>query len=140
MNQYRECVLLGFMLALLGSAWADMQVVVGAASPVGPLSKQQAADIFMGRVSSFPDGSQAIPIDLEEGAKGRAEFYEKLTGKSEAQLRAYRARMAFTGVGQPPRTVPGVADMKKLVSANPNLIGYVEAPSVDATLKVVLKP
>ena len=140
MTQYRKCALLVCMLMVLRGASADVQVVVGATSPVGGLSKQQAADIFMGRVSSFPDGSQAIPIDLTEGADGRAEFYEKLIGKTEAQVRAYRARMAFTGVGQPPKAVPGPADMKKLVRANPNLVGYVDSQSVDNTLKVVLKP
>ena len=43
----------------------------------------------------------------------------------------------FTGKGQPPKEVPNTAEVKKLVSGNPNTIGYIEKSAVDSSVKVV---
>jgi hypothetical protein len=60
-------------------------------------------DIFLGKTARFPDGSQAVPVDQSEGTIVRDEFYNKLVGKSAAQMKAYWSKIIFTGRGQPPR-------------------------------------
>ena len=133
--------LLGIFFGTLAiSASADLAVVVGAKSPVGTLTKQQVSDLFLGKVATFPDGSQSVPIELTESSPFREEFHGKVTGKSLAQLKAYWSKQMFSGTGVPPKEVPSSADVKKLISSNPNMIGYVDKESVDGTLKVVFSP
>lgn len=124
----------------LGAAAACAQaqvVVVGAKSPVGNLSKEQAADIFMGKMPSLPGGGAPELIDQPESAAVRNEFYTKVVGKSAAQARQYWARLAFTGKGTPPKEAASADDVKHKVNANPNAIGYIEKSAVDASVKAV---
>jgi ABC-type phosphate transport system substrate-binding protein len=116
---------------------ADEVAVVSAKSTVTTLSKNQLVDIFLGKTTHFPDGTQAVPIDQSEGTPARDEFYTRIAGKSAAQMKAYWSRIIFTGRGQPPRAAPSSSETKKLVAANPNAIGYIEPKLVDDTLRVV---
>lgn len=124
-------------LQCTGAGAADVVAVVSAKSRVTALNSDQVADIFLGKTSHFPDGSQALPIDQSEESPAREKFYAQFTGKSPAQLRAYWAKIIFTGRGQPPRQVSGSLEAKKLVAQNPNAIGYIDAALVDDTVRVV---
>ncbi len=124
-------------LHLCGLARADVVTVVSAKSPITALSKSQVADIFLGRVSHFPDGTQAVPIDQADGSRRRDEFYDKVVGKSAAQIKAYWAKIIFTGRGQPPPTVSNDSEMKKRIVENPAAIGYIDRSLVDDKVKVL---
>jgi ABC-type phosphate transport system substrate-binding protein len=117
---------------------ADVVAVISAKSPVNVLSKNQVADIFLGRLSRFPDGSQAVPIDQAEGAVARDEFYNSFTGKSAAQLKAHWSKIIFTGRGQPPKAVANSAEIKTLLAQSPNAIGYIDRSLLDDSVRVVL--
>lgn len=121
-------------------AHADVVAVVSAKSPVGALSKNQVADIFLGRSYRFPNGADAVPIDLPEGSALRNEFYSSFTGWTAAQVKAYWSKIIFTGRGQPPATVTGNADLRKALAANPQAIAYVDRSAVDDSMKIVVKP
>jgi len=121
------------------TASADVVAVVSARRPVTTtLSKDQVANIFLGKASRFPDGSQAVPIDQVEGSAAREEFYLKFSGKSPAQLKAHWSKIIFTGRGQPPREVSNSIEVKKLIVENPNAIGYIEQSLVDGSVKMLL--
>jgi ABC-type phosphate transport system substrate-binding protein len=130
--------------AVLGSmafaAHADVVVVVSSKSAVSELTKDQVSDIFLGKAASFPQGGQAVPIDLAAGAANREEFYTKVTGRNAAQLKSYWAKQSFSGKGTAPKAVPGDDEVKKLIAANPNTIGYIDKARVDASVKVVFAP
>jgi len=121
-----------------GTVCADVVAVVSAKSTVTTLSKSQVTDIFLGRASRFPDGIQAVPIDLAEGSAVRDEFYARIIGKSPAQVKAFWSKIIFTGRGQPPKAVSNSIEMKKRIVENPAAIGYIEAQLVDNTVRVVL--
>lgn len=128
-------------IALVLLAWpvqCDVVVVVSARSPVTALSMDQVADIFLGNTGSFPDGSQAIPVDQPDGAPSRTEFYMKATGKSPQLLKAHWSKLVFTGKGEPPREVRDVDTLKKMIADNPRYIGYIDKSAVDASVKPVL--
>ena len=76
---------------------------------------------------------------LDHVTSARDEFNEKIINKEEAELRAYWAQRIFSGKGQPPTIVSGDADVKKLVSENPAMIGYIDVSTVDETVKVILE-
>src|SRR5882757_2003662 len=82
-----------------GVVKADVVAVVSAKNSLTTLSKNQVADIFLGKAVRFPDGTQALPIDQAEGTVARDEFYAKFTGKSVAQLKAHWSKIIFTGRG-----------------------------------------
>ena len=132
---------LGLLLTLLlttAPAMADVVAVVSAKSPVTALTKSQVTDIFLGKASRFPDGTQAKPIDQAEGTKVRDEFYDKIVGKSSAQIKAYWSKIIFTGRGQPPPTVSSDSEMKQRIGHNPAAIGYIDRRLVDDSLRIVL--
>ena len=133
----RRGLLLAALLAVSVPAGAD--VVVVAAKSVGDLTKEQVAEIYLGRTSALPGGGTVVPLDLAEGNALREEFYSKVTGKSASQAKSHWAKLAFTGKGTPPKEVPGSAEVKKAVAGTPGGIGYIEKSAVDDTVKVVFK-
>lgn len=120
------------------SACAELVVVVSSRSQVGALGADQVAAIFLGHASRFPNGAQAIAIDQPPGAVQRTDFYRDLTGKTPALLKAHWSKMVFTGRGQPPREVDGDAAVRRLVAANPSMIGYIEREALDPSVRAVL--
>jgi hypothetical protein len=64
MYRHNWFAVVGIALSLAaGASAADVVAVVSSASAVTTLSKAQLTDIFLGKVSRFPDGTLAIPID-----------------------------------------------------------------------------
>jgi len=120
-----------------GIASSDVVVVVSARSPITTLSKNQLIDIFLGKVSRYPDGTEAMPLDQAEGSSARDEFYTRVADKSAAQIKAYWSKIIFTGRGQPPPTVSNSVEMKKRIQGNPAAIGYIDRALVDDTVRVL---
>jgi ABC-type phosphate transport system substrate-binding protein len=138
MNPTRWFALSSLALSLAtGPATADVVAVVASSSAITMLSKAQVTDIFLGKVSRFPNGTQAAPIDQEEGSPARDEFYATYAGKSPAQVKSYWARIIFTGRGQPPKAVLNSVEVRKLVAANPEAISYIERSALDSSVKIV---
>ena len=117
---------------------AEVVVVVSAKNPTSSLTAEQASDIFLGEVATFPGGGQVVPLDQADGSHARDEFYAKACGKTSGQLKAYWAKVVFTGKGKPSKAVADNATVKQLVADNPNMIGYIDKGAVDASVKVVL--
>jgi ABC-type phosphate transport system substrate-binding protein len=138
LNNRNGWMLVGLALALTCSvAAADVVVVVSAKSPIGSLSKAQVEDLFLGKTIRFPDGALAVAIDQPEGSPVRNEFYDKVVGKSAAQIKAYWSKIIFTGRGQPPRSVPNTIEMMKRISADPAAIGYIERDMMNDSVRAV---
>lgn len=125
-------------LLIAAGAQAETAVIVNKAN-ANSLTKQQVAKIFLGKSKKFPDGTQAVPVDQSDASASRGAFNAGVLGKSASQLKSYWSRLIFTGKGTPPKDAGVDADVKGLVSANPNIIGYIDAGAVDDSVKVVLK-
>lgn len=132
----RQVVAAALMLTAVA---AQAEVVVIAGKAVGDMSKEQVAELYLGRTSALPGGGTAIVVDLAEGNALREEFYSKVTGKSASQAKSHWAKLAFTGKGTPPREVAGPAEVRKAVATTTGAIGYVDRASVDDTVKVVFR-
>jgi ABC-type phosphate transport system substrate-binding protein len=133
----------GLMLCALicsATAWADVVVIVSARSPVARLNSDHIAKIFLGKINTYPNGINAVPVDQPEGSGARDEFYLKVANKNAAQLTAYWAKVIFTGDGYPPRLLDGNSAVKRAVAGNPNAIGYIEKSVVDSSVRVILEP
>jgi ABC-type phosphate transport system substrate-binding protein len=117
---------------LLCMSVANADVVVIGNPAAAAMTKDQVADVFLGKDQSI------TPLDQPESAAVRADFYKKATGRDLAQVKATWSRLTFSGKGQPPKELPDAAAVKKAVAADPKAIGYIDKSAVDGTVKVVL--
>ena len=108
-------------------AQAELLVIVHPSNPVGDLKRHQVVDIYMGRRLSFADGRLAFPVDQAPDSPARQAFYQRLIGKTVAQVNAYWARLLFTGRATPPRVLPSPTAVLRAVQENPQAIAYIEA-------------
>ena len=125
---------------LLGSAstYAETAIIVSKSNANTSMDSSTVSRIYLGKLSKFSNGEPAVPVDQSEGSATRDAFNGSVLGKSSSQLKAYWSRLIFTGKGTPPKEVGDDAAVKKLVAANPNMIGYIDSSAVDDTVKVVL--
>ena len=140
MNNIQRLVVAAAMLMTVSAARADIVVVVSAKSSVGKLTKDQVADVFLGKSTSLPGASQAVPLDQAAGSKVRDEFYTKVTGQTQAQVKTTWAKLSFSGKGTPPKALGSDDEVKQQLAANPNAIGYVDKSKLDASVKAVFEP
>lgn len=136
----RRCALRALLVAccaVLSVARAEVVPVVGAQSPLAGLTREEVADVFLGKPMRLPGGIKPVPLDQVEGSPARDEFYRRYTGKSPAQVKALWSKLIFTGRGRPPRMLADGAEVLREVRANPLSIGYVDRQQVDATVRVL---
>jgi ABC-type phosphate transport system substrate-binding protein len=132
-----QAVVLTFALVGALPCSAQVAVVAGAKSAATPLSADQAAGLFLGKSDQLPGAGVALLLDQPESNPNRELFYTKVAGKSAAQVKAAWSRLVFSGKGTPPKEIANSAEVKKLVSSNPNAVGYIEKSAVDSSVKVL---
>ncbi|MGA2189089.1 MAG: hypothetical protein ABSH33_11180 [Steroidobacteraceae bacterium] len=115
----------------VGNVWAE-DIVVIVNPTAASISKEQIADLYLGRSDAW------IPVDQAVGSVIYVEFYKKLTGRDSAQIKAIWSQVLFTSRGVPPKQLPDSATVKKAVAANPKAVGYIEKSAVDASVKIAL--
>lgn len=130
---------LGLLLAQLSTVTtAQVAVVVGAQSPASALSIEQASSLFLGKSDQLPGAGVAALVDQPESVAVRELFYTKVTGKSASQVKSAWSRLVFSGKATLPKEAANSAAVKKMIAANPNMVGYIEKSAVDASVKVLL--
>ena len=112
------------------AARAQGVVLVSArAGGIPELDRETAAQLYLGRRTSLPDGRGARLLDLPAGPE-RDLFYQRLTGKNPSQIRAYWSRMVFTGRAHPPHEANDQEDALRRVLTDPSALAYLPAASV----------
>lgn len=126
-------------LSFTNLACAQIAVVVSAKSPATGLNKEQTAALFLGKSSQLPGAGAPVLVDQGETSDVRKNFYGKVADKTPAQVKAIWARLVFSGKSAPPKEAPNSAEVKRLVAANPDAVGYIEKSAVDPSVKVLLE-
>ena len=127
----KKIILSTAVIALCGSsAYADVAVIVSAKSTAATMSADEVSQIYLGRSKAMK------PID---NTPVRSQFYSKVTGKDEAQVKAIWSKLVFTGKASPPKVLASDADVVKAVASDPSAIGYVDKGAVDSSVKVLLE-
>ena len=117
-------------LALVAaSASAEVVVIVSAKSNATSMTTEEIANIYLGKSTALK------PVDNAPAV--RNQFYAKVAGKDEAQVKAIWSRLVFTGKATPPKEMASSADVVKAVAADPGAIGYIDKAAVDDSVKVV---
>ena len=121
--------------AFAGMAHADVAVIANPGFGADAISKDQAEALYLGKTSEI-GGAKASIVDLAAGEAARAEFLDKVLGKSESQLKAFWSRQLFTGKGQPPKQV-GQGAAAEHVKSTENGVAYVDSGAVPEGVKVL---
>ncbi len=120
----------------LAEAQADVAVIVNPANKVSKMSANDIKRIYLGKAKTFPQGSSAVAVDLKDSSAKNL-FYKKVVKKSPTQLKAYWSKLIFTGKGTPPTVKNRDEDVIKWVAENREAIAYVDASSVNSSVKVI---
>ena len=132
-------LLLAVCLALMaGGARADLVLVANPRSGIERLSEDEAINIFLGRYRQLPGGLAALPVDLPDSHPDKARFYAGLVGKNLAEIRAYWARLVFSGKTAPPVQLAGPEEVVERVAAERGAIGYVDRSKADGRVRIVM--
>lgn len=130
-------------LLLMSGLWtvahAGDYVVIVNKDNAAAVDKAFIAKIYTGDAKAWKDGSTIAPIDLPEDNPVRASFSTDVLGKSVGNVKAVWAQLVFSGRALPPKQASSDDEVKKLVAANKNAIGYVKASSLDDSVKAVIK-
>jgi ABC-type phosphate transport system substrate-binding protein len=133
MNRFRKLKLTAGLAVLVvgaGMAHADVVVVVSAKSTTTTLTADEISQIYLGKSKSKkPVETSGTPI--------RSQFYSKVAGKDEAQVKAIWSKLVFTGKATAPKELPTSAEVVKVVAADPEAIGYIDKSAVDSSVKIV---
>jgi ABC-type phosphate transport system substrate-binding protein len=130
----KSSALIALILAVVtvaGVRAEEIVVIVNLAA--APITKDQVADLYLGRTDAW------TPIDQAVASRIYVEFYKKVTGPDSAQIKAIWSQILFTNRGVPPKQLPDSAAVKKAVAANLKAVGYIEKSAVDASIKVALQ-
>ena len=136
---HRPLFLFLFALLHIPLAKAELVVIVQADSPMQTLSKDEVERIFLKKLKVFPNGDEAVPIGQLSRAEIDEQFYTKLSGKSKVELKAYWARLMFTGKDRPPKDGKDNDGVKTIVASDSRAIGFIEEASLDTRVKVVYR-
>lgn len=128
------------MLLLAAGLWGaaaaasatEIVVIVNPKNPATRMFSEQAAQFFLGKSTLF------TPVERNDGAPIRTEFYQKVLNKDATQVKAIWSKLVFTGKGAAPKEYGSSADVKKAVAADVSAIGYIEKSAVDDSVKVIL--
>ena len=118
------------MLAVY-QAHADVVAIVSAESTTTAITADQIARIYLG------ESNKLIPFEIASPSSTRREFYAKVVGRDEGQVRAAWSRLVFAGKVSAPKELPSGEEVVKAVAANPNSIGYVDRSFVNMSVKIV---
>lgn len=116
----------------------DYAIIINKDNPAN-VDKSFVAKIYTGDVKAWKDGATIAPIDLPEDSPIRASFSNDVLGKTVGNVKALWAQLVFSGRALPPKQAASDDEVKKLVAANKNAIGYVKTSSVDDSVKAVIK-
>jgi len=131
--------LAALLLAGVLRAGEPLVVIVNPAAGVTQLTRAEVTDLFMGRQKRLPSGLLALPVEQVEPAATRTRFYQQLVNLPQPQVRAYWARLYFSGQAQPPRQTESAEETLQVVAANRGAIGFIEASRLDRRVRGVLR-
>lgn len=92
----------------------------------GRLTREDLREIFFGRRTRWPDGSQLRVYVLPDQHPIHIRFAKEILGVYPYQLRSAWDRMIYSGTGAPPVVVESLDQMLTNVKQTPGAIGYIE--------------
>ena len=113
----------------------DVVVISNSSVTESTLSKKDVSSIYLGKKSSWSNGSK-ISFVVLEGETHEA-FLKNYVGKSESQFNTFWKKQVFTGKGTPPRKLDSEKAMVDFVAGTAGAIGYVSSGTDVSNVKII---
>ncbi|MEM9101909.1 MAG: substrate-binding domain-containing protein [Pseudomonadota bacterium] len=136
-NFIRSTILLGLLSLQMASA--EVLVIVNKTNPINNISSSDLKNLYLGKTREFSNGKSAVIYNLNYKGKAREQFEKGALGKSKSALKRYWSKLIFTGKGKPPKELSSEQEMVERVSSEAGAIGYVNANSVNDSVKVIYR-
>jgi ABC-type phosphate transport system substrate-binding protein len=104
------------------AAW---RVIVNPANSTTSIDRRFLADLFLKKITRWPSGDAARPVDQRGEAPVRLRFSEDVFARSVASIKSYWAQLVFSGRDVPPPELDGDEDVVRFVLKNVGAVGYV---------------
>ena len=115
----------------------QLVIVVHKDTPVESLTKSEVIDIFMGKYAAYPNGQQALAVELSDDHSLKEKFYRQLIGRSVASVNAYWARLRFAGRKRNAQVKNSQEEVIAYLNQTQLSIGYISTAKLNENLKVV---
>jgi len=127
------------MMSAASGARAEVVVIGHPSLPVNELDLQKVKELWLGKIKHLADNVPVRPVDQIPNSKVRDEFYMLTLDKSPQQVKAYWARITFTGKDTAPLALSDDASVRAWVASHPEAIGYIGGAPADNSVKVLFK-
>ena len=104
------------------------RVVVHPTNGADAVTRRQLQELFLKKVTHWPDGTGVFPVEPPETSSPRAYFLSDVIGKSAFAVKTFWNKRVFAGRDTPPVEKRSDDEVVAYVRATPGAIGYV-APS-----------
>lgn len=122
--------------ALAVTAQAGVVIIANPGVAGDSVSGSELQKIFLGKTTSWPDGTAAKPAVVKNGPVTE-EFIKTFVRKSPSQFKTFWKKAMFSGTGTPPAELKTEADMVAFVAGTPGAVGYVSEGVDTAGTKVL---
>ena len=123
------------LLSVSSAALAeDYVLITDNSNPVTMLSAKDVKNIYLGKKTVWSDGSH-LTVFTQTGSTINKAFMKEMARKTPQQYSTYWKKSLFTGTGLPPKDFSSDETIKAAVAAKPGAIGYIQAASLDDTVK-----
>ena len=135
--KHAAAVFVSLFFLMAGQVFADVAVIANKGISVDSISAKEAKKLWLGKSKSL-GGTNVKLADLKPGDASREQFYSNVVKKSGKKLKAYWAKIVFSGKGTPPKPFASDADVIGWVAKTPGALGYVDSGAADDSVKVLL--
>jgi len=118
------------------AADVPLAVIVGEASPLTNVSKSTLRRAFLSE-PTVEAGVKLLPLNQNPGSAERSRFDSAILGLQPDDMSRFWIDQRIRGQGSPPRAIPSVALLGKLLAHLPGAISYVKATEIPASVKVL---
>lgn len=116
----------------------SIAIVVNRSNPVENLSFPELRKIFLGEQIHWSNGRRITVVMLEPGNSERQAVLVQIYKMGEKDFNSHFLHGMFTGeIHAAPKALPSSAEVLKFVLNVPGAIGYVKAPEVNDSVKVI---
>jgi ABC-type phosphate transport system substrate-binding protein len=122
------------------TGWADpagFAMIVHPSNQYTKLNRSKVHILYAKKISRWPWGAEAEPLDLPERTPARAWFVKQVLKSSEPALAEYWIEQRTSSGVAPPKQAVGAGEVVKFVASRHGAIGYVPLAEVNASVKVL---
>jgi ABC-type phosphate transport system substrate-binding protein len=113
-------------------------VVVHPSNAAGSITRKQLLDLFLKKVTRWPDGAAVHPVEPPESSLARAYFRsDVMGGRSAFAVKVFWNKRVLSGREVPPVEKASDEEVVAYVRATPGAVGYVLAATPTSGAKVL---